>query len=44
MMREPPAAPVMKYRLWFDEFSAMVGEMDESGRLPGAMKLFGVGI
>lgn len=37
MMREPPAAPMARWRVW-SGYSMMVGDMDESGRLPGRMK------
>ena len=44
MIREPPAAPVTKYKLCFDACSAMAGDIEDRGRLPGRMKLFGVGM
>lgn len=37
MMREPPAAPVAKKRVWFFACSAITGEMLDSGRLLGRM-------
>ena len=42
-MRDPPAAPVVKNTVELSANSAITGEMDESGRLPGAMKLAGEG-
>ena len=43
MIRLPPADPVARYSVPFERNSAIVGEMDERGLLPGRMKLEGDG-
>jgi hypothetical protein len=42
MILEPPAAPVLRNRSP-EGYSTMTGVMEESGRLPGRMKLLGQG-
>lgn len=44
IIRLPPADPVARYSVPLDRNSAMVGEMEESGLLPGRMKLEGEGM
>ena len=42
IMREPPAAPMETYS-FPSEVSIIVGDMEDSGRLPGRMKFAGLG-
>lgn len=44
MILDPPADPMAAYRLPFDRCSTMTGEILESGRFPGLMKLASVGM
>lgn len=39
MMREPPDDPTISSSAPVCRFSTMIGDMDESGRLPGTIKL-----
>ncbi len=39
----PPAAPITERTLPVSELTMMVGVMDDKGRLPGTMKLVGLG-
>ena len=39
----PPAAPMTERTLPLVELTMMVGVMDDKGRLPGSMKLTGLG-
>ena len=43
VIRVPPAAPMTERTLPVDESTTMVGVMDDRGRLPGRMKLAGLG-
>jgi len=42
MIREPPAAPVVKKTVPFAN-STMMGQMEDRGRFPGAIKFAGDG-
>lgn len=37
MMREPPAEPAMSFSSPVCRSSIIIGDMDDSGRLPGSM-------